>query len=482
MIRFLAPLGMTACEGVEMTKGGDGNDRSYEVFAMETDKKWGLSRLPSLFTGVFGLGRAATLSAVILIFAVVALGVYLFINLAPPDSITMTSGPKGSVFGRTAERYAKILKQKGVTLNILPSEGSVENIKRLADASSKVDVGFVQGGVYKDINTDKLVSLGSINYEPLYVFYRNATTIERLSQLTGKCIAVGEVGSGTNTLSLTLLAANGIVPGGPSKLIEIDSDEAAKAILDGRVDAVFLMGDSVSTKLIRQLLHTPEISFFNFSQADAYTRRIKYLNKITLPKGSIDLGSGTPAHDVFLLAPTVELIATEKLHPAHSDLLLEAARELHSGPGIFRRKGEFPAPIEQEIRISDDATRFYKSGKTFLYRYLPFWLASLVNRIILVLIPMIVLLLPGLRLIPTIYRWRFRSRIRKWYRALMVIEKDLMTQLASDKRKELLERLDNIEKEVNKMKVPAAFANQFYDLRGHIKFVHTRLMSEGQTQ
>jgi TRAP-type uncharacterized transport system substrate-binding protein len=445
---------------------------------MGIDKKWGFIKLQSMFMEVFGLGRAAILSAALLTFAVIALGVFLFFYLAPPNTIIMTSGPKGSTFERYAEKYAKILQQKGVTLRILPSEGSVENIKRLADSSSKVNIGFVQGGVYKDIKTDSLVSLGSVSYVPLFVFYRSGSNMERLSQLAGQRIAAGEIGSGTHTLSLVLLAANGIEPGGPTKLLEMDSDEAAKAILSGKVDAVFLMGDSVSTDLIRQLLHTPGISLFDFTQADAYMRRIKYLNKITFPKGSVDFGKGTPVHDVFLLAPTVELIARENLHPALSDLLLEAAIEVHSGPGLFRRKGEFPAPIEQEIRISNDASRFYKSGKSFFYRYLPFWLASLVNRIIVVLVPMIVLLLPGMRLIPAMYRWRFRSRIFRWYRALMVIERDLLTELAPDKRKELLEKLYNIGEEVNRMKVPASFADQFYVLRGHITFVHTRLMSE----
>jgi hypothetical protein len=221
----------------------------------------------------------------------------------------------------------------------------------------------------------------------------------------------------------------------------MDSDEAAKAILSGKVDAVFLMGDSVSTDIIRQILHTDGIRLFDFTQADAYTRRIAYLNKITLPKGSIDFGKGTPAHDFSLLAPTVEL-------------------------------------IEQEIRISNDANRFYKSGKSSFYRYLPFWLASLVSRIVVVLVPMIVLLLPGMRLIPAIYRWRFRSRITRWYRALLVIERDILSQLAPDKRKELLKKLYDIEAEVNRMKVPASFADQFYHLRGHITFVHTRLLSE----
>jgi TRAP transporter TAXI family solute receptor len=442
---------------------------------MKVGLKLGLIKLQSMFTEVFGLGRAAVLSAVISIIVVLVLGIFLFFYLAPPNTITITSGPEGSTFRKTAEKYAAILKRNGVTLKILPSEGSVDNIKRLADPTSKVDIGFVQGGVNKGINTDKLVSLGSISYQPLFVFYRSGSNIERLSQLTGKRVAVGEVGSGTHTLSLALLAANGIEPGGPTKVLEMDSDKAAEAILNGKVDAVFLMGDSVSTALIRQLLHTPGIKLFDFTQADAYSRRIPYMNKVTLPKGSIDFGKGTPAHDVFLLAPTVELITRERLHPALSDLLLEAAREVHSGAGLLRRKGEFPAPIEQEIRISAEASRFYKSGKSFLYRYLPFRFASLVNRTLVVFVPMIVLLLPALRLIPAIYRWRFRSRISRWYRGLLMIEQDLLPQVAADQRKALMERLDNIEEAVNRMKVPASFADQFYGLRGHITFVRARL-------
>ena len=449
--------------------------KQNEIQAMRAKEKFGLRKLQSTFTEVFGLGRAAALSAVVLILVVLVVGIFLFFYLAPPNTITITSGPEGSTFPRTAERYAKILQRNGVSLKILPSEGSGDNIKRLADPSSKVDIGFVQSGVNKGIKTDKLVSLGSISYQPLLVFYRGASHLALLSQFLGKRVAVGEVGSGTHSLSLALLAVNGVEPGGPTKLLEMDSDKAADAILKDEVDAVFLMGDSVSTDLIRRLLHTPNIKLFNFTQAEAYVRRITYLNKITLPRGSIDFGKDTPPHDVFLVAPTVELIAREHLHPALSDLLIEAAQEVHSGAGLIRHKGEFPAPIEQEIRISPEASRFYKSGKSFLYRSLPFRLASFVNRIIVVFVPMIVVLLPVFRLIPAIYRWRFRSRILRWYRALLTIEQDLFTPLTPEKREALKEKLNNIEEAVNRMKVPASFADQFYGLRGHITFVRARL-------
>ncbi|MCX5811698.1 MAG: C4-dicarboxylate ABC transporter substrate-binding protein [Proteobacteria bacterium] len=444
---------------------------------MRINRKSGFIKLRFMFTEVFGLGRAAALSAIILVLVVLVLSIFLFFYLAPPKTITITSGPDGSMFHRTAEKYARILGRNNITLRILPSEGSVENIKRLADPLSKVDIGFVQGGVNTGIKTDKLVSLGSISYEPLFVFYRGGPNIKLLSQLTGKRVAIGEIGSGTHILSLALLAGNGIETGGPTKLLEMDSDKAVEAILNSKVDAVFLMGDSVSTKLIRQLLHTPGIKLFDFTQADAYTRRISYLNKITLPRGSIDFGKDIPAQDFYLLAPTVELIAREYLHPALSDLLIEAAHEVHSGSGLIKRKDEFPAPIKQDIHISDDAVRFYKSGKSFFYRYLPFGFASHVNRLVVVLVPMLILLLPGLRLIPVIYKWRFRSRIFRWYRALMVMERDIGPQLAPDRRKALMERLDNIEEAVSKMKMPASFADQFYDLRLHITFVRNRFMA-----
>ncbi len=442
---------------------------------MEEKQKTGLRKLQSMFTEVFGLGRAASIIAIVLILAILALGIFLFFYLKPPSAITIITGPEGSTSRRTAERYAQILRRNRVKLKILPSEGSADNIKKLADPLSKIDIGFVQSGVYDGAKTDKLVSLGSISYQPLFVFYSSASPIDLLSRLSGKRVAVGEVGSGTHTLSLALLAANGITPGGPTKLLEMDSDKAAEAILIGKVDAVFLMGDSVSTAQIRQLLNSPFTRLFSFVQADAYTRRIPYLNKIILPRGSIDLGKDIPAYDVSLLAPTVELIARQSLHPALIDLLIEAAQEVHSPAGFLRRKGEFPAPIEQEIPISGEARNFYRSGKSFLYRSLPFRFASLVNRIVVVFVPMLILLLPVLRLIPAVYRWRFRSRLFRWYRGLLMIEQDLMTQVAPEKRESLIERLDTIEEAVNRMKVPASFASQFYGLRGHIAFVLDRL-------
>ena len=447
---------------------------------MRAGRRIGLARMQAVFMETFGLGRGVSLSALLLTGLVVVVAVFWFFHSAPPDTIVITGGPEGSVFQTTAEKYAKILARNRVKMRILPSEGSLENLARLNDPAFRVDIGFVQGGVAGGVNIDKLVSLGSISYEPLLVFYRGAEPVALLSELGGKRLAIGQTGSGTRTLTLGLLAANGIEPGGPTDLVDLDAADAAKALIEGRVDAVFLMGDFASPEIMRSLLKTPGVHLLDFTQADAYSRRFSYLNKLDLPMGSLDFGKNIPSHDLYLIGPTVELVARPDLHPALSDLVLEAAAEVHGSAGLLKRAGEFPAPLEHEFRISADARRFYKSGKSFLYRSLPFWVASLVDRILVVFVPAVVVLIPVLRMIPSLYRWRVRMRIYRWYRVLLSLEQELIARPAVDGREALLERLDRIREEVNRMKIPASFADQFYVLREHISFVRERLMEGSQ--
>ena len=417
---------------------------------------------------IFGISRALTVGALLFILALVGMAVFFFMKSAPPNTITITSGPEGSVYHTNAYKYAAILANYGVKSKILTSHGSLENLERLCDPNFKVDVGFVQGGVTAE-GMDKLVSLGSISYQPLLVFYRGAH-MDALSGLAGKRVAVGPVGSGTRALALTLLQTNGIQSGGSTTLLDVEPKESAQGLLNGTIDATFLMGEDASTAVLRELLRNTNIHLLSFKQSNAYTRRFSYLSALELPEGSIDLGKDLPMQDVHLLGPTVELIARPHLHPALSDLLLEAAREVHGRASLLQHKNEFPAPLEHDFRISADAARFYKSGKSFFYRYLPFWLASLTSRIVVVFVPMIVVLIPVMRSLPSFYRWRIRSRIFRWYRALLALEREFGKSDPA-RREQLLRRLDEIEKAVNRIKVPASYADQFYNLRTHIDFV-----------
>lgn len=400
---------------------------------------------------------------------------YWVVRPSPPNTIIITSGPNSSIFRSTAEKYRKILARNGVKLQILPSEGSLDNLKRLNNPAYHVDVGFVQGGVAAGMTVDKLVSLGSVFYEPLSLYYRSATSVDRISGLIGKRFAIGPEGSGTHTLAMILLKTNGIEPDGTTALLDLGGNDAAQALIEDKVDAAFLMGDSATPQMMRKLMRTPGIRLFSFMQADAYTRRFPYLNKLDIPMGTFDLGMNIPSEVIHLIGPTVELVARENLHPALSDLLIEAAREVHGGASLFQLAGEFPAPLEHEFRISDDARRYYSSGKKFLYRSLPFWVASLADRAMVVVVPIVLLLIPGLRLVPPLYSWRVRSRIYRWYGELIALERSIFEQPSSEERKELFKRLDDIELSVNKINIPLAYANQFYVLREHIKLVRDRL-------
>jgi TRAP-type uncharacterized transport system substrate-binding protein len=426
---------------------------------------------------VVGADLASAISVAICVALAAGLAVLALTNFSVPDTIIMTSGPKGSSFDRNAEKYRQILARDGITLKILPSDGSVQNFKRLNDPKFKVDIGFVLGGEAGTQDVSKLMSLGSVSYQPLMIYYRGKPRTS-LAEFKGMRLDIGEEGSGTRALALSLLKFNDIEPGDGTQFIDAKGD-LVKALLSNRVDVLFVMGDSTSRDMMRELMHAEQIRLFDVNQADAYTRRIPHLNKLVLPRGALDFAKDTPSEDINLIGPTVEIVARENLHPALSDLLIAAAREVHGTPGLFKKRGEFPSAQERDFRMSEDALRFYTSGKSFLYRTFPFNVASMIARVLAFLVPILLLLVPAFRVLPAIYRWRIESRIHRWYKVLLELERDAF-QPGCDpaRREELLRHLDMIENSVSKVVIPAAFGDLFYGLRGHIVFVRNLLLSQ----
>ena len=394
----------------------------------------------------------------------------------PPSTIRILSGPDGSSYRLNAEKYKKIIEHYGVKVVILPSHGSLDNLHQLANAKTKADVGFVQGGLTDGVDITHLVSLGSVFAQPLMVYYRHAEPVERLSQLKGKRLAIGPEGSGARALALKLLQANEM-DAVPTVLLELAGEEAADELIAGKIDAAFLMGDSATPAIMRKLRDNPDIEIANFRQADGYLRKFRFLSKLTLPEGAYDLGKNEPPRTLTLVGPTVELVARHDLHPALSDLLISAAREVHSGPGLFRNAGEYPAPLARDFPISADAERYYKSGGQFLYKRLPFWLANLIDRLLVVVVPLLVILVPATKIIPNLSRWRMRARIYRWYGALMAIEREMLAQPAPEAQGALFKRIDAIEHSVNELKTPLSFADQLYVLRDHVGMVRQHLLA-----
>ena len=444
---------------------------------MAEERKNGNWWLPALFIEGFGMSRVAGLAATAAVLLMIAAGVFWFFYSAPPRVVTIAAGPPGSSFETNAQKLAVELARDGVKLRILQTQGSLDNLERLEDLTQKrIDLGFVLSGTSNSeprAKTNTVASLGSVMYQPLLVFYRGQTR-ELLSQFKGQRVVIGPPGSGTRALSMILLTLNGLGTNDVS-IVELDPAASSRALTAGAVDALFLMGDSASPQVMGQLMRNTNIQLFDFAQADGYTRRITYLHKIVLPRGSMDFGRDIPSHDVTLIGPTVELVARRSLHPALIDVLLEGAHNVYGPANLIRRENEFPMAVSHGFDLSREATRYYKSGKFLTYQYLPFRLGSFVNRFVAVFLPLAVVMIPGMRLIPTLLRLRMRFVLFRWYRLLLALDRELVRPNDAASREEMNARLERIAESVNKIKVPASFADQFYVLRQHIEFVRSRL-------
>lgn len=392
-----------------------------------------------------------------------------YIKPAPPNYLIMSTGADGGAYQTFAARYKPILARNGIELRERPSAGAIENLARLMNPGEVVDVAFVQGGLGIGNNNDRLESLGSFYYEPLWVFYRGSADIDRLTQLKGKRLAIGGEGSGTRKLALELLHANGIDEKS-AQLSPLGGLAAVDALSKGTLDAVFAVGPAQSAA-VWSLLYTPGVKVMDFAQADAYTRRFAYLSKVVLPRGAIDLVRDIPPQDVALVAPLATIVTRADTHPALIDLLIQAAAEVHGQPGLFQRAHEFPNSKQVDFPLSAEAERYYKSGTRFLQRYLPFWAATLIERMIVLLIPVFAVLVPLMKVLPFLYTWRVRSRIYKWYGELKFLEASIEEDPHSPRSKEWLEQLDRLEARVNRIPTPLAYANQLYILREHIGLV-----------
>ncbi len=423
----------------------------------------------------FDLGPTVAFTIIIVSAVIIFTGIFFFVRSAPPKTLTFISGPEGSIFHGIAVKYQKALAKNGIKVNILTSTGSIENLKRIYEKDQeKIDLALVQSGSEEDGKKyRRLISLGGISHQPIFFFYRGKP-VERLSEMKGKTIGIGAEGSGARKLSLKLLKLNGIEEG--PHLQTIEGEAVSKALIEKKIDGAFIMGEDASVNVLRTLFDSEDVKLMNFRNANAYIRKIDMLHKLELPEGVLNFEKNIPQENITLIGPMVELIATKNLHPALSDMILDAATEIHGTAGILKKRGEFPTPSENKIKLSDDAERFYKSGKGFLYRYLPFWLASLLNRMLVSFLPMLIVLIPAVRSVPAVFRWVGHMRIRRRYRALLRLEERFMNENDPEKLKELNEQFEKIEDDVKKMRVKAIFADQFYRLRSHIDYVR-RLMN-----
>jgi TRAP transporter TAXI family solute receptor len=421
-----------------------------------------------------------TLIPVILLLVLVAYVAQRFVRPAPPSTIVMTVGSEGGAYDEFAKRYRSILARSGVTLELHRSSGAVENYERLRsdynDDGVRYDVGFIQSGIGSIEEAPHLETIAGVYYEPVWLFSPHTDTLTKLSDLVGKRIGVGIPGSGLRRLSLQMLNAAGVNETN-AKFVEAAGADAAKMLSDGQLDIAFMIG-APESPFIQSLFKGP-LHIVSLSQSEAIARYFPTLTPLVLPQGAVDLADGRPAHDVKLMAATSLLVSRDDLHPALVYLLLEAANEVHSAPGLFQRRNEFPSSKVQDFPISEQATRWFQSGRPFLQRYLPFWLANLIERLLVVVVPIVALAIPLMRIVPAIYSWRVRSKIFRWYGEVREIERRALEEThAGEAQQHDAHRLDEIEASVNQLKIPLAFYHEVHLLRAHVDLVRRHLQPE----
>ena len=415
----------------------------------------------------------------LLLAGVLVAALYQWLDPMPPKKVTLATGPAQSAYAEFGMRYAKALAAHGIQVELVPSEGSSQNLAWLA--AGKVDVGFVQGGSndMPAAELESISSLGSLFLEPVWLFYRTDAarkvsknaTLHTLSQLQGLRVNVGTAGSGVPSLMSKLFDLNRIEESTLS-LSRLEQTPAVVAFLNAELDAL-VFASSPESPMVRMLLQTPGIQLMDFAQSEAYARRLPFLNPVQLPRGVVDLARDIPPRDVRLVATTTTLLATDQVHPALQQLFSQASIALHSPADWFQRAREFPQATHNEFTVSAEAERTIRNGIPWIQRYLPFSYANLMERMWLALGILIAVLLPLSRVVPPLYEFRIRSKVFRWYAELRTIEE--RSEQHSNKVSDLLAEMNALDERVGKITVPLSYADELYALRNHIELVRRKI-------
>lgn len=424
-------------------------------------------------------GRSKNETTLMLVFAtlIVIATVWFavkFVNPAPPSKLVIASGDGEGDYIEFAKKYHELMKKSGVDLQVRTTQGTSENLELLKNPNSDVTVGFIHDGLVTQDEAPDLVSLGALYYEPLWIFVSSKTVSPtKLNQLAGKNISIGEKGSGTASLATRLLEDSGIHDKNAHFLFH-SWNEIHPLLKSGKIDIAFYIGPP-EDELIETLLDDPAIRLVSLDNAEAMQRKLPFLHHLTLPHGAINLAKNLPPVDVEMIAPTATLLAKKSIHPALVHLLLTAATTAHSNAGVFEKANEFPSAKDFEIDLSEEARQFYKNGAPSWHRYLPFWLATLLERLLVIAVPFFAVILPALKTIPRFFNWRARRKILGRYAELKFIEVQMRADPSPEKVRHYVKDLKKIEDQVSRLKVPLEFADQLYGLRGNIKMVHEQI-------
>lgn len=427
-----------------------------------------------------GLGRTTfvkVIVAIILVLGVSWLALDYFIP-TPPSKITIATGPRGTTLDYYGRRYRDQFVRAGIKVVLRPTAGGVENLRLINDPKSGVDIGMVGGGFGNSSEAPDLLSLGRTFYVPLWVFYSSALSIDDLTQLKGKRIAVGPEGSGVRHQAERLLRKVN-VNSQTAIFVPLAGNAAIAALNDGKVDVAIILSGA-DAPAIRAALKNPRLALMNFSTADAITRIFPDMVRIELPKGVAELDPVNPPNDVTLIGITGSILVRNTLHPAIVQLMAQILKQVHDRPELLQRTGEFPAPLDPDFPVSQIAADYYKNGPSFLQEYLPFWMSIYAGRAIALVVAALAIALPVFSFAPRLYGWFVQERLRKLYRRLRVVENALQTELTVPQMQALQSEIADIDRVSGAVSMHNS--DLYFMLRYHLDRARARLVaaSEGE--
>ena len=414
---------------------------------------------------------------------VALMGIWWYADPPPPSHISMATGAPGGSQFELGKKYAAFFAKKGVTIDQVQTTGAVENLSLITNAERRVQAGFIQAGTVDPmtLKANGVVSLGAIEYTPIWFFYRGPLKEEvdfetingHLKYFPNAKISIGTPGNGTFTQATQILEAAGANVQDP-QFVRMSGLQSVEALQKGEIAGAFI-ADAYAAKNVVTLINDPNMHLSTIKWDRGYVRMLPYLQVLNIPAGGISMALKIPPKEVDLLTTTTHLVVDENLHPAIQYLFIAAAKEINGQPGFFARRGEFPSFKNSGLPESPVFQRYEQNGQPWLMNYFPFWLAELINRLAVIVLPFLVVAFPVLSSLPKFKAQRIHSRINKIYEALKGYELELSKGFNPNCIDDYLEKLDHLEYRALKLAVPKDMSTDYYALRTNINYVRNCL-------
>ena len=401
-------------------------------------------------------------------------------RLRPPSALRFATGPQGEHEYNYALLLQEYLADVGVTLEIVPTAGSLEILTLIQQG--EVDAGFFLNAANQHVDSTGVVTLGGIQHVPIWVLYRQELAadapLEDFGDLQDLRVSAGEADSGTRAL-LSLLLQIGQIPEDDLTIIDLAPAVAAERLLNGELD-VMIMAANINSDSLLRVLTAPDIDLMNIKRAATYARLIPFLDVVMLPEGALNMAANYPSQDTNMLADSTLLIADKALHPDLQLLLLRAAKARQDDLfDLFPRDDEdYPTTADLTLPMSETAVRFIHESPTPLERYLPYWIASPMERFYLLALPFLLIIYPLIRNTPVAYAAMMRRRVYRWYGRVREIELHLPEYSVAE-IDEHIATLEALQQQLTEtINVPTSYLHTFYSLRVHLRLVIERLIQQ----